>query len=278
MPNRILRDWTDSFKFDGLSANAEVLFTRLIMKADDFGRYNAHPQLIKSGCFPLTDALRANTISAWLTELSDRKLIFSYTAGNRPLLAIINFGQRIRDDALPKFAPPEGMPERWLAVDDDPARRIPPHPAAPSGLGVGVVGAGGEADNGGVGGDPPARDQALPEVPTVEQAVAQTMAVGIPEDFARYVFDDWQTRGGKDAGGVPVRWLGYVTKRWNRERTEWTDGNHKGKKHANSGKNNPNRVDRNTGTANEGDGSEYANLKQINGRVVKVSDAPRPAA
>lgn len=137
MPNRILRDWTDSFKFDGISAEAERLFTRLIMKADDFGRYNAHPQLIKSGCFPLAEDLRANTVSAWLTELSDRKLVFCYTSGDRPILAIINFLQRIRDDVSPKFPSPEGKPERWIAGD-----KIcdPPRVAAVCGLvGVGVV-------------------------------------------------------------------------------------------------------------------------------------------
>jgi len=39
MPNRILRDWTDSDRVNSLSAEAERLFIRLIMKADDYGRY-----------------------------------------------------------------------------------------------------------------------------------------------------------------------------------------------------------------------------------------------
>ena len=69
-----------------------------------------------------------------------------------------------------------------------------------------------------------------PEIPSADQAVAQTMTVGIPEDFCRFVFADWSSRDGKDAGGVPVRWLPYVTKRWNRERKEWSNGNHQGKR------------------------------------------------
>ena len=55
MPTRMLRDWTDSLKFDGLSAEAERLFARLLMKADDYGRYHADPRLVRAGCFPLTE-------------------------------------------------------------------------------------------------------------------------------------------------------------------------------------------------------------------------------
>lgn len=73
------------------------------------------------------------------------------------------------------------------------------------------------------------------EIPSVDQAVAQTMAVGIPEDFCRFVFADWSSRDGKDAGGVSVRWVPYVTKRWSRERKEWSNGNHEGKRTTPSG-------------------------------------------
>lgn len=67
-------------------------------------------------------------------------------------------------------------------------------------------------------------------LPTLEQAIARTMVVGIPKDFCRYVYDDWATRGGKDASGVVVDWLRYVTKRWSRERSQWVNGSHAGKK------------------------------------------------
>ena len=66
------------------------------------------------------------------------------------------------------------------------------------------------------------------ELPTVEKAISATMNVGIPEDFCRYVYDDWATRGGKDGANIPVKWLGYVTKRWNREKQDWANGKHNG--------------------------------------------------
>lgn len=259
MPNRILRDWTDSFKFEGISPQAEVLFTRLIMKADDFGRYHAHPQLIKSGCFPLADDLRANTVAAWLTELSDRQLVFCYKRSNRALLAIVNFGQLIREDVKPKFDAPEGKPERWVPGEsggDSPPpaadRRDLPPPAAVGGVGVGV---GDEGAGVGVGevpaGPPPAANGApAPERMSENQSVAVAMSAGIPDDFVRYVHQDWLSRAGKDAGGVLVEFLPYVTKRWSREQIEWKTKTHKGKK-------SPENVsragpDRNAGTYNAG--------------------------
>jgi len=123
MPNRILRDWTDSLKFDGLSPEAERLFIRLIMKADDFGRYHADPRLVKSGCFPLAESLRANTVSAWLTELSDRALVFCYTVQDREFLAIYNFSQRLKQSRA-KFPPPDGKSADFLPLSDD-FREVP---------------------------------------------------------------------------------------------------------------------------------------------------------
>lgn len=115
MPNRILRDWTDSLRFDGLSAEAERLFVRLIMKADDFGRFHANPKLVKSACFPLAESLRANTVGAWLTELSDRQLIFCYTVGTGEFLAITNYGQRLKQSRA-KFPPKPDEPDDWMPI------------------------------------------------------------------------------------------------------------------------------------------------------------------
>jgi hypothetical protein len=117
MPNRILRDYTDSAKFDGISAEAERLFNRLIVKVDDFGRFHADPRLVKAACFPLSEDLRANTVAAWLTQLSDRQLVFCYTSGTGQYLAIIKFRQRLRAN-VSKFPPPDGQPIDWHPPDD----------------------------------------------------------------------------------------------------------------------------------------------------------------
>lgn len=95
MPNRILRDWTYSDSVDKISFQAEVLFTRLIMKADDYGSYFAKPKLINGNCFPLKD-IRESDISRWLQELVSAGMIVFYTAENKEYLNIIDFNQRLR--------------------------------------------------------------------------------------------------------------------------------------------------------------------------------------
>ena len=76
MPSRILRDWTDS---------------------------------------PLSENLRANDIDRWLDELSNRQLILRYEAAGRRILAIINFGQRLKQSRW-KFPPPPGEPDNFLPM------------------------------------------------------------------------------------------------------------------------------------------------------------------
>lgn len=68
------------------------------------------------------------------------------------------------------------------------------------------------------------------ELLTVEQAKAQALNAGVPEDFSAYVFEDWHSRGGKDAGGVQCQFSRYAKKRWTREQIEWDAKTHKGTK------------------------------------------------
>lgn len=120
MPERILRDWTDSEKFDALSSGAETLFTRLVMKVDDYGRFSRDPVNVRGACFPRVENLRANTVDAWLKELSDHHLILCYQVGSKPLLAIINFRQRLRvPPPKPKFPPPDGKLMEFRPDDGD---------------------------------------------------------------------------------------------------------------------------------------------------------------
>lgn len=103
MPKRMIRDWTDSERVNTLTAHAERFFVRLIMKADDFGRFHAHPKLLRSFLFPLlTDKVREADVARWVAECETAGLIVRYTADGKPLLEIVNFGQRL-DRATAKF-------------------------------------------------------------------------------------------------------------------------------------------------------------------------------
>lgn len=81
---------------DLLNAEEERLFTRLIMKADDYGNFHRNPKLIKSLLFPLKDELRVSDINRWLTSLQAAGLVRTYTVGSNSFLNIVNFGQRLR--------------------------------------------------------------------------------------------------------------------------------------------------------------------------------------
>jgi len=94
MPNRILRPWLDSEAVNRLSDSAEVFFVRLIMAADDFGRYYGDPKLLRSYLYPLRD--KVPNIGKLIEECVKAGLIADYTVNHKHYLQIIKFGQRMR--------------------------------------------------------------------------------------------------------------------------------------------------------------------------------------
>ena len=108
MPNRMLRDWTDSDKINSVCIYSERFFTRLIMKVDDFGRFHADTRLLKANLFPLLlDTVREADLLRWMTACQKAELIVLYEVNNKKYLQIIDFKQRL-DRAKAKFpAPPE---------------------------------------------------------------------------------------------------------------------------------------------------------------------------
>jgi hypothetical protein len=97
MANRLLRDWTDSETMENLSVYGERLFTRLIMKADDFGVFPANVKLLKSYLFPLlASSIKDSEIDTWLNECINCGLIIKYQAKDKWYLQIRDFGQRLR--------------------------------------------------------------------------------------------------------------------------------------------------------------------------------------
>ena len=111
MPNRMLRDWTDSLKFEAMPAETERLFVRLIMKADDYGRLHADARLVRAACYPLEDCTTAK-VKDGLADLAKRGLIYTYAVEDRPYLAIVNYGQRLKQ-SRPKFPQPDGEDVEW---------------------------------------------------------------------------------------------------------------------------------------------------------------------
>jgi hypothetical protein len=117
MPNRMLRDYSDSLRFEYISAEAERQFIRLIQKADDFGRFHADPRLVRAACFPLLPTISEADISRWLSDLEKAGLIVLYKGNGRNYLAIIDFRQRTRQMAS-KFPSPDGEAKEWRPMRD----------------------------------------------------------------------------------------------------------------------------------------------------------------
>jgi len=120
VPNRILREGIlDSDRIEALSrdgraagALAEVLFYRLLVASDDFGRFDGRPSVIRARCFPLKDQARTHDLEDWLAMLEQACLIRRYVVTGKPYLEIWNARQRTRSEHSRYPDPPAVCPTR----------------------------------------------------------------------------------------------------------------------------------------------------------------------
>ena len=90
MPNRILKESIcTSATVDQLSCQEEVLFYRLIVQCDDYGRLDARPAIILAKCFPLrVDKVKQSLIRRHLARLAEVGLIRLYTVDGSSYLCM----------------------------------------------------------------------------------------------------------------------------------------------------------------------------------------------
>jgi hypothetical protein len=93
MPNRWLRDSIlASRTLADLSDFAERLFFHLMVVADDYGRFNSDPAIVRSVCFPLrTDAIKCARIEKALDELILSAIARFYLAEDKVIGELVNF-------------------------------------------------------------------------------------------------------------------------------------------------------------------------------------------
>lgn len=101
MPNRIIKESIcTSEDLDTLSPGAEILFYRLIVKADDYGAYYGNEHIVKSTCFPLKPdtAISGPMVKGWLDELEAAGLIIQYAVDGRKYIQLAKWDrhQKIR--------------------------------------------------------------------------------------------------------------------------------------------------------------------------------------
>ncbi len=110
MPNRILREGiVGSQRISLLSQGAQLFYYKLISVVDDYGRYEAYPEMLRARCYPFElDRVTVADVSTWLCECgqmpaNDRQspLVTEYCVEGKKYLQINNFGQRERAERFP---------------------------------------------------------------------------------------------------------------------------------------------------------------------------------
>lgn len=110
MPERILRDLTDSDRYNGVSPNARDLFIRLLNKADDFGLFFADARRLRPLLFPLLlNDVREADLQRWTAECGKAGLVRLYEVEGRHYLQVMKWRQRLRNKFSKYPAPPWGL-------------------------------------------------------------------------------------------------------------------------------------------------------------------------
>lgn len=121
MPSRVLREGLlDSDAIGAVSPGAEMLFVRLLLLADDFGRYDGRVSVICRRAFVNRRAVDEHMTADWLQELDNADLLRLYEVDGKPYLEIQNFRQRTRAQVskYPARAVP-GVKNQALTRKDD---------------------------------------------------------------------------------------------------------------------------------------------------------------
>jgi hypothetical protein len=120
MPNRILRSgFLDSDKVNSISDAAQNFFVRLILVADDFGRFDARPEVLRSSCYPLSD-ICLTTVSQLLAKNIQAGLVLSYSILGKNYLLIPSFNQRLRKMKSRFPEPPEDIENNTITTNGGP--------------------------------------------------------------------------------------------------------------------------------------------------------------
>lgn len=113
MPNRYIREGIiESEAVNSLSWQAEVFYRRLINRVDDFGRYTAHPALLRASLFPMQlEKVRETDIPRLLLECEQAGLLFVYATNGKHLL-VLNKWEKGRASVSQYDAPPDEVAAR----------------------------------------------------------------------------------------------------------------------------------------------------------------------
>ncbi len=106
MPQRFLRPGiTSSRRWNSLDWDAQSFYIRLLTVVDDYGRYEADPQILKSYCFPIREDVTLQCVSNMCSQLKEVKLVEFYSdRDGKPFLQLTKWQERARSHS--KFPGP----------------------------------------------------------------------------------------------------------------------------------------------------------------------------
>ncbi len=115
MPQRILRPGlTTSKRFNRCSWPAQSLYARLLTLVDDYGRFEADPQLVDSYAFPFGgpdgQMLTSADICEQMRALADKKLLVLYEIDGKQYLQLTAWKERIRSESKCPAPPGPNLP------------------------------------------------------------------------------------------------------------------------------------------------------------------------
>ena len=119
MPNRIIKESIcTSDSVDQLSWFEEVLFYRLIVNCDDFGRFDGRTAVIKNRLFPLKDNLTIKSVETAINKLASAGLVALYVFEGKPYLYLPTWNehQTIRAKRS-KYPEPENICKQMISDD-----------------------------------------------------------------------------------------------------------------------------------------------------------------
>lgn len=201
MPNRILKESICvSDSIDSLSWFEEVLFYRLIVNCDDFGRFDGRAAVIKNRLFPLKDDLTLGTVKAAIQKLVSAGLVITYESMGKPYLYLPTWSahQTARAKKSKYPAPDSGniTPAADVKSPENICKQMnanaPVFDIRESNSIFDIRDAGSDVR-------PPARVS----TPTFEQVMEVAKLRGCPE-CAKPFFDYYAAAGWRDSEGKPV--------------------------------------------------------------------------
>lgn len=192
MPQRFLRPGlTNSQRWNSVGFDSQSLFVRLLTTVDDFGRCDGRPYIVQT-LFATWNALHRDNpvdlqqVERMLQQLAASQLIEVYEAGDKSVIQITQWQERVRDGCKEKW-PANPKLQQVAAVCCD---LLPPSPSptptpSPSG---------------------PKRKPFIK--PTIETLKFHCVKIGLPELEAEKFFNYYESKGWL-VGKSPMKsWVG----------------------------------------------------------------------